>query len=63
VSRAAGETRWRDALPLLRLQSERIYAESRVDVIAKRRVSSPAVWPGPVKSAATPDGGVDPAGR
>jgi hypothetical protein len=32
--RKQGETRWRDALPLLRLQGERIYAESRVDVIA-----------------------------
>ena len=32
--RKAGESSWRDALPLLRLQGERIYAESRVDVVA-----------------------------
>jgi hypothetical protein len=32
--RALGETAWRPALPLLRLNGERIYAESRVDVIA-----------------------------
>jgi hypothetical protein len=32
--RKAGETAWRPALPLLRLQGERVYAESRVDVIA-----------------------------
>ena len=31
--RKAGETAWRDALPLLRLGGERIYAESRVDVV------------------------------
>jgi hypothetical protein len=31
--RKAGETTWRDALPLLRLGGERIYAESRVDVV------------------------------
>ncbi|HET9362408.1 MAG TPA: hypothetical protein VFO58_21800, partial [Vicinamibacterales bacterium] len=32
--RKAGTTDWRTALPLLRLQGERIYAESRVDVVA-----------------------------
>ncbi|HVG71573.1 MAG TPA: hypothetical protein VM819_11715 [Vicinamibacterales bacterium] len=32
--RKQGQTAWQDALPLLRLQGERIYAESRVDVIA-----------------------------
>jgi hypothetical protein len=32
--RARGESAWRDALPLLRLQGERIYAESRIDVVA-----------------------------
>jgi hypothetical protein len=32
--RPAGQTAWRPALPLLRLQGERVYAESRVDVIA-----------------------------
>jgi hypothetical protein len=32
--RQAGSTDWKPALPLLRLNSERIYAESRVDVIA-----------------------------
>ena len=32
--RRAGTGEWREALPLLRLQGERIYAESRVDVIA-----------------------------
>jgi hypothetical protein len=32
--RKAGTTQWKPALPLLRLQGERIYAESRVDVIA-----------------------------
>jgi hypothetical protein len=32
--RQQGDARWRDALPLLRLQGERIYAESRVDVIS-----------------------------
>jgi hypothetical protein len=32
--RARGESEWRDALPLLRLQGERIYAESRIDVVA-----------------------------
>ena len=32
--RKTGETSWRPALPLLRLHGERIYAESRVDVIA-----------------------------
>jgi hypothetical protein len=32
--RQAGATAWKPALPLLRLQGERIYAESRVDVIA-----------------------------
>jgi len=32
--RKAGTTAWKPALPLLRLQGERIYAESRVDVIA-----------------------------
>jgi hypothetical protein len=29
-----GETAWKPALPLLRLQGERIYAESRIDLIA-----------------------------
>jgi hypothetical protein len=32
--RKAGTNEWKPALPLLRLQVERIYAESRVDVIA-----------------------------
>jgi hypothetical protein len=32
--RKPGESAWRDALPLLRLQGERIYAQSRVDVVA-----------------------------
>ena len=32
--RKAGETAWKAALPLLRLRGERIYSESRVDVIA-----------------------------
>ncbi|HZJ33135.1 MAG TPA: hypothetical protein VFD21_16270 [Vicinamibacterales bacterium] len=32
--RKAGEASWHAALPLLRLQGERVYAESRVDVIA-----------------------------
>lgn len=32
--RRQGDAAWRDALPLLRLQGERIYAESRVDVVA-----------------------------
>ena len=32
--RKQGDTAWRQALPLLRLQGERVYAESRVDVIA-----------------------------
>ena len=32
--RERGETAWRDALPLLRLHGERIYSESRVDVVA-----------------------------
>jgi len=32
--RKQSETAWRDALPLLRLQGERIYAESRIDVVA-----------------------------
>ena len=32
--REKGETAWKPALPLLRLQSERIYAESRIDLIA-----------------------------
>ncbi|HEX5047041.1 MAG TPA: hypothetical protein VFX89_07960, partial [Gammaproteobacteria bacterium] len=32
--RKEGDGAWRDALPLLRLQGERIYAESRVDVVA-----------------------------
>jgi len=32
--RPLGASAWRDAMPLLRLQGERIYAESRVDVIA-----------------------------
>ena len=32
--RRQGDAAWRDALPLLRLQGERIYAESRVDVIS-----------------------------
>ncbi|MGH9239302.1 MAG: hypothetical protein ACRD3G_14775 [Vicinamibacterales bacterium] len=32
--RKQGDAAWRDALPLLRLQGERIYAESRVDVIS-----------------------------
>ena len=32
--RRSGDAEWLDALPLLRLDGERIYAESRVDVIA-----------------------------
>ena len=32
--RKQGETTWRPALPLLRLNGERVYSESRVDVIA-----------------------------
>jgi hypothetical protein len=32
--RMAGATEWKTALPMLRLQGERIYAESRVDVVA-----------------------------
>ena len=32
--RKQGETAWRPALPLLRLNGERVYSESRVDVIA-----------------------------
>ena len=32
--RKQGDAPWRDALPLLRLQGERIYAESRIDVIS-----------------------------
>jgi hypothetical protein len=32
--RRQGDSAWRDGLPLLRLDGERIYAESRVDVIA-----------------------------
>jgi len=32
--RTVGTTEWKPALPLLRLQGERIYAESRVDVVA-----------------------------
>jgi hypothetical protein len=32
--RKAGATEWKTALPMLRLQGERIYAESRVDVVA-----------------------------
>jgi len=32
--RARGQTPWTEAMPLLRLQGERIYAESRVDLIA-----------------------------
>ncbi len=32
--RKRGESRWRDTLPLLRLHGERIYSESRVDVVA-----------------------------
>jgi hypothetical protein len=32
--RARGETEWQEALPLLRLHGERIYSESRVDVVA-----------------------------
>jgi hypothetical protein len=32
--RKSGDQAWRDALPLLRLNGERIYAESRVDVIS-----------------------------
>jgi hypothetical protein len=32
--RKAGSREWRPALPLLRLQGERVYAESRIDVIA-----------------------------
>src|SRR6187402_3149719 len=32
--RKTGTSDWKPALPLLRLQGERIYAESRVDVIA-----------------------------
>jgi hypothetical protein len=32
--RKVGATEWKTALPLLRLQGERIYAESRVDVVA-----------------------------
>ncbi len=31
--RKQGEARWHDALPLLRLNGERIYSESRVDVV------------------------------
>jgi hypothetical protein len=31
--REPGDSQWRDALPLLRLHGERIYAESRVDVV------------------------------
>ena len=34
VQESRAKRAWRDALPLLRLQGERIYAESRVDVIA-----------------------------
>src|SRR5688572_6831143 len=32
--RKQGDAAWRDALPLLRLQGEHIYAESRIDVIS-----------------------------
>jgi hypothetical protein len=32
--RERGATDWREALPLLRLQGERIYGESRIDVVA-----------------------------
>jgi hypothetical protein len=32
--RERGESEWREALPLLRLHGERIYSESRVDVVA-----------------------------
>ena len=32
--REQGETAWRPALPLLRLHGERIYSESRIDVVA-----------------------------
>jgi hypothetical protein len=32
--RARGDTAWRPALPLLRLHGERVYSESRVDVVA-----------------------------
>ena len=32
--RERGATEWRPALPLLRLHGERIYSESRVDVVA-----------------------------
>jgi hypothetical protein len=32
--RKQGETAWRPALPLLRLHGERVYSESRVDVVA-----------------------------
>src|SRR5688572_18535102 len=32
--RERGQSEWRQALPLLRLHGERIYSESRVDVIA-----------------------------
>src|SRR5688572_7461869 len=32
--RKQGDTAWREALPLLRLRGERVYAESRVDVVA-----------------------------
>jgi hypothetical protein len=32
--RRKGDTAWKQALPLLRLQGERIYAESRIDLIA-----------------------------
>ena len=32
--RKAGEASWHAALPLLRLHGERVYAESRVDVLA-----------------------------
>lgn len=32
--RPVGESAWREGLPLLRLNGERIYAESRVDVVA-----------------------------
>src|SRR5262245_59242445 len=31
--RKKGTTAWRPALPLLRLQGERIYAESRIDLV------------------------------
>jgi hypothetical protein len=37
--RERGETAWREGLPLLRLHGERIYSESRVDVVAPNMVA------------------------